>query len=168
MKLVIIGAVALLLVGGIGAGAYFYFVNPAEAASTPGKEVEKAHEDAKAEKKGDKGDSHGKGGGAYFVQLDPLILPIIDDDGFTQVLSLVIAIDVPDDAAKEQVTILAPRLKDAFIQEMYGELNRLAALKGGIVQVNIIKSRLNKIAHRVLGKDMVNDVLLQVVQQRPA
>lgn len=167
MKLAIIGAVALLLVGGIGAGAYFYFVSPAEAAA--GKEIEKGHEEAKAEKKEDKGGDHGKGGAsAFFVQLDPLILPIIDEEGLTQVVSLVIAIDVPDEATKEKVKILAPRLTDAFIQEMYGELNRQAAMKGGIVQVNMIKTRLNKIAHRVLGDDMVNDVLLQVVQQRPA
>ena len=47
-------------------------------------------------------------------------------------------------------------------------LNRHAALKGGVIQVGIIKKRLNKISDRVMGdEDVVQDVLLQVVQQRP-
>jgi flagellar FliL protein len=48
---------------------------------------------------------------------------------------------------------------------MYGILNAHAALKGGVLQVGEIKERLNKITTKVLGEDMVNEVLLQVVQQ---
>ena len=50
---------------------------------------------------------------------------------------------------------------------MYGMLNKHAALQGGVIQVGMIKDRLTSISHRVMGEDMVNDVLLQVVQQRP-
>ncbi len=59
-----------------------------------------------------------------------------------------------------------PRLIDAYIQDMYGVLNKRAALKGGVVQVGMVKERLNAITKRVLGDDMVEDVLLQVVSQR--
>lgn len=160
MKKIMIMLVALLLIGGGGAGAYFYFMKPAEAAQTEG-EIDK-----KAEKKSAKKEKDDKAH-VEFVELDPLILPIIDDSGVVQTVSLVIAIEVsaPENAGK--VNALAPRLKDAYIQEMYGVLNKHAALKGGIIQVNILKERLNEISAKVLGEDVVDDVLLQVVQQRP-
>jgi flagellar FliL protein len=164
MKIIIIAVVALLVLGGAGAGAYFYFSQPAEAAS--GAEVGKDHEKNKQAKK--EGGGHGEGGGVEFVELDPLILPIIDKDGVSQVVSLVVALEVPDAAKKEEVKKLAPLLKDAFIQDMYGELNQQMAVKGGVIQVAVIKERLSKISIKVLGKDSVNGVLLQVVQQRPA
>ncbi|HQX27203.1 MAG TPA: flagellar basal body-associated FliL family protein [Alphaproteobacteria bacterium] len=163
MRMILIAVVALLVLGGGGAGAYFYFSKPAEAsAGEAAKEVAATHK--KEEKK--KGGGHG-GGGTEFVELDPLILPIIDSSGVTQTVSLVIALEVADKDKAEEVKKLTPRLKDAYIQDMYGVLNKHAALKGGVVQVAAVKSRLTKITTDVLGEDMVSEVLLQVVQQRP-
>ncbi len=163
MRMILIAVVALLVLGGGGAGAYFYFSKPAEAsAGEAAKEVAATHK--KDEKK--KGGGHG-GGGTEFVELDPLILPIIDSSGVTQTVSLVIALEVADKDKAEEVKKLTPRLKDAYIQDMYGVLNKHAALKGGVVQVAAVKSRLTKITTDVLGEDMVSEVLLQVVQQRP-
>ena len=65
--------------------------------------------------------------------------------------------------------MLQPKIKDAFISEMYGVIHNPAGLQeGNIVKVRILKERLGKIGRKVLGDDVVNDVLLQVVQQRPA
>lgn len=164
MRMILIALVALLVLGGGGAGAYFYFSKPAEAsAGEAAKEVAATH---KKEEKKKGGGGHG-GGGTEFVELDPLILPIIDSSGVTQTVSLVIALEVEDKVKAEEVKKLTPRLKDAYIQDMYGVLNKHAALKGGVVQVAAVKSRLTKITTDVLGEDMVSEVLLQVVQQRP-
>lgn len=161
MRMAIIAVVALLILGGAGAGAYFYFFMPAEETASEGEEG--AHQDAKKEEK------HGGGHGetAEFVELDPLILPIIDNTGVSQVVSMVVSIEVDGPAAAEQVKKLSPRLKDAYIQDMYGVLNEHAALKGGVIQVDTIKKRLNKLTADVLGEGIAHDVLLQVVQQRP-
>ncbi|MGB4058074.1 MAG: flagellar basal body-associated FliL family protein [Alphaproteobacteria bacterium] len=161
MRMLMMAAVALLVLGGGGAGAYFYFSKPAEASA--GSEVADAHEKNKEEKK--KG-GHGAAG-AVFVELDPLILPIIDNTGVTQTVSLVIALEVESEDRAKEVKDLTPRLKDAYIQDMYGILNKHAAMKGGVLQVSTIKTRLNKVTTEVLGEDMVHDVLLQVVSQRP-
>lgn len=104
--------------------------------------------------------------GFEFVSLDPLILPIIDKNGISQTLSIVVSIEVTRTSHADRVRTLKPRLQDAFIQEMYGVLNRHAAYKGGLLQVQMLKERLGKISRRVLGDDIVSDVLLQVVQQR--
>ncbi len=156
MRMVLIALIALLAIGGGGAGAYFYFMKPAQASA--GEDVKKAAEVAK------KAEDHSN---IEYVKLDPLILPVIDGDGLTQVVSLVIAIEVEDKANMETVEKLVPRLTDAFIQDMYGSLGK-KAMKDGIIQINLIKARLNKISEKVLGGDIKNNVLLQVVQQRPA
>lgn len=159
MKKIIILFVVLLVLGGGGAGGYFYFMKPAEAAHPEG-------EDGKVEKKAEKKEKHDDAH-VEFVELDPLILPIIDENGVNQTVSLVVAIEVSAPESAGKVNALAPRLKDAYIQEMYGVLNKQAALKDGVIQVNMLKERLNIISIKVLGEDIVDDVLLQVVQQRP-
>jgi len=156
MKLIIMIIGALVVLAGGGAGAYFYFMQPAEASMAEGEE----HEVAKKEE--EHKDKHFE-----YVELDPLVLPIVDKSGVSQVVSMVIALEVMKSSDADEVRRISPKLKDAYIQDMYGMLNEHAALKGGVIQVGYIKNRLNKISHDILGEDRVNDVLLQVVQQRP-
>lgn len=156
MRVFFLATIALLVLGGGAAGVYFYFGHPAEAAIGPGK----AHQEA--------GPAHDRGHAAdhSFVQLDPLLLPIIDETGVNQIVSISIVVEVSDDEKAKKVETLAPRLKDAYIQELYGVLNKHAALRGGVVQVGSIKERLRQISQSVMGDGIVEDVLLQVVQQR--
>lgn len=105
--------------------------------------------------------------GKEYVTMDPLILPVIGQDGVQQVVSMVVSIEVDGVNDAERVKQLRPKLTDAYIQDMYGSLHKHAALEGGIIRVDIIKKRLNKITDKILGKDIDSDVLLQVVQQRP-
>lgn len=157
MKPVLLALVALILLGGGGAGAYFYFKQPAIAATGEHAEAAKAKD-------------HGKKGGhdavSSFVQLDPLILPIINKDGVSQVISLVVVIET-DEVGKAEVEHLSPRLKDAFIQDMYGVLSSDTVMRDGVIQVAPVKERLHKVSTHVLGDGVAKDVLLQVVQQRP-
>jgi flagellar protein FliL len=157
MRMVLIAVIALLVIGGGGAGAYFYFMNPAQASA--GKEAKKGAEAAEHAVKEHKA--------VEYVKLDPLIFPVIDKEGVTQVISLVVAIEVEDKEHTETVKMLVPRLTDAFIQDMYGSLGT-KGMKDGVIQTHIIKERLNKISQKVLGGGIKSDVLLQVVQQRPA
>ena len=94
MRKIILLVVVLAVLGGGGAGAYFYFFNnTAEAAiGEDGKPIEagegeKADEHAKEAEGGDHGGGHGEGG-TQFVELDPLILPIVDKDGVNQITGM--------------------------------------------------------------------------------
>ena len=156
MKMILMAVTALLLIGG-GVGAYFFLASPAEASA----------EEEEVVVKDDHGDDGYEGGKYEFVELDPLILPIVDHNGLSQVVSMVVVLEVKGYGAAEDVRAMAPRLKDAYIQDMYGVLNQYAALKGGVIEVSKIKHRLNKISTKIMGEDKVNDVLLQAVQQRP-
>lgn len=156
MKNIILVIVALVILGGGGGGAYFYFIaSPAEASYVTDESEEKA-----AKKEGEKIEYQ-------YVELAPLILPIIDEYGVSQTVSLVVSLEVTDPYNVDKIKKMTPRLKDAYIQDMYGALNKHAALKNGVVQVSKLKKRLSKISDKVMGEGVVNDVLLQVVNQRP-
>lgn len=155
---------ALVLAGGGAAGGYFFFKNTAIASIGPEDQMAKA---AKMEK-----ELHGKNAleeakEVKFVNLDPFILPIIDNYGVSQVVTLVVVLEANGEEAAAKAKSLAPRLKDAYIQDMYGVLNRKASLEGGVIKVDQLKSRLNRVTSQVLGENQINDVLLQVVQQKP-
>jgi flagellar FliL protein len=165
MKLPIIALLAVLLLGGGAAAAYFYFYQPAVAAGGPMDEAQKAEHDAKKAEAEEGAEGAVQ---AQFVALDAMLLPIIDDSGVTQTITMVISIEVPNEEIAKEVEHLSPRLKDAFIQDMYGTLSRKNAMtEQGTLRVDAIKHRLNKVSAKVLGDDKVKDVLLQIVQQRP-
>lgn len=162
MKLAVIAILALVLVGGGAAGAYFYFDKPAEAAGGPMDEAAKAEHDAKAAEAAEGAVAPKE----QFVALEPMIIPLIDERGISQNITLVVSIEAPDEEAAKEIQRLQPRLKDAYIQDMYGALNRKSTIKDGVLQVDIIKERLNRASIKVLGEGKVNDVLLQIIQQR--
>jgi flagellar FliL protein len=156
--------VALLLLGAGGAGGYFYFEQTAVASY--GDENMDARAAKAAEKLAAKS-AEEKAKNLRFVEMDPIILPIIDATGVTQVVTLVVSLEVVGEKNAEYALQLSPRLKDAYIQDMYGVLNRKASMEGGVIKVEDLKERLNRISTKVLGEDKINDVLLQVVNQRP-
>jgi flagellar FliL protein len=118
-----------------------------------------AHADEKADK-------DAKAGGEY-VELQPLILPVIGSNGLSQTVSLMVAIQVGNSSDAQKVASIAPRLQDAYIQDMYGVLSTEASMNEvGAIHVKALKERLTYVSRNVAG-DIVEDVLLQVVQQRP-
>lgn len=164
MKILPILITAILFLGVGGAGGYFYFQQSAEASLGP--EDQQAMADKK-QRALDARSAEEKAANLRFVELNPIVLPIIDDSGVTQVVTLVVSLEVDGDENAKLAENLSPRLKDAFIQDMYGVLNRKASMEGGMIKVDQLKERLNRLSHKVLGEDKINDVLLQVVNQRP-
>ncbi len=147
----------MALTCGVGAGTYFYFGgNEAVASLDPVAKIEQS-EKMKTAKSND----------VFFVELEALILPIIDKNGVSQIVSIVVSLEIENKDYVDIVTKLSPKLKDAYIQNMYGALNDKSAFDGKVVQVSMIKRRLNKVTTQILGENVVQDVLLQVVQQRP-
>ncbi len=107
------------------------------------------------------------GGSIEYVQMNPLVLPIIDNDGLYQVLNLVVTIEVGGAGDADKVKAKKIRLNDAYIQNMYGMLNEYDAIRHGIIQVNVIKDRLNSITDDIMDGEVETELLLQLVEQRP-
>ena len=151
MKRIFYGFLSLILMVGVGLGSLQFISKPAHAS------------DSKEKSDGE----HGAMPEVSFYEMKPLVLPIVDANGVSQIISLVVSLEATTPEARAEIEKYSPRLLDAFIQDMYGALSRQAAMEGGLVQVGYIKSRLNRVSGEVLGKDKVKDVLLQVLQQRP-
>lgn len=161
MKKIVMMLFALLLVGGGGAGAYFYFNKPAEAAIDP-KDLEKGAKKELSDKEKTEADAK-----VSFVKMDPLTLPVVGKNGVVQIINISVTLEVSNPEVAKEIEKFTPRLKDAYIQDMYGSLSNNTAMDvSGVVEVNKIKARLNKITTKIIGPDKVNDVLLQAVQQR--
>lgn len=160
MKAIVIGVLALAVLGGGGFGAYSYFLKPAEAAvpEVDAAKEEAAHKEAAA---------HDPAHPLPLVELSPMNVPVIDREGVSQTVSLVISIEALDVPSADKIKSMEPKLKSAYIQEMYGILGRHAALKGGVLHVSAIKDRLDEVSEKILGKDVIHGVVLQVLQQRP-
>lgn len=155
MKYFLWAIIFVMLLAGSGAGAYFYFKHPAEAAIDPSNTAGSSHKKNHEEKHFE------------YVRMEPLILPVLDEHGVSQVVSLVVVIEVEDSAAADRVDLMSPRLKDAYLQYLYGALSRRTVLEGGVLRIDIVKRLLNEVTTKVLGDGVAHDVLLQTVQQRP-
>ena len=153
MKKVLLPLLGLVLIGGGAVGGYVYFVAPAKAKSD---EAQKTSEKDKTTHKD-----------MQYVEMGRLVLPIIGDNGVSQIVHMTVKIEVEDKKAAEKAEKLQPRIRDAYLQDMYGVLTREAAMRGGVLKVKVISKRLKAITEKVLGGG-VHDVLIQSVQQRPA
>ncbi|NBX65818.1 MAG: flagellar basal body-associated FliL family protein [Proteobacteria bacterium] len=154
LKKVLIPVLALILLLSGGVGAYF-FMGGESVASTG--ETAKVEEKAEGE----------EGGKIAYVPMQPIILPIIDQDGISQTVSLVVSLEVRDAAKVAEVEQNLPVLADAFLSDMYGTLSKKSSMEGGVIKVSQLKARLVEITKRVMGEGAVNGVLLQVLQQHP-
>ncbi len=101
-----------------------------------------------------------------YVELKPLILPIITERGLTQQVSLLVSVEIPY-GKKSEIEPYSPRLADAYISDLYGALGSgHAMMRGNIVDVQAVKERLTAVTNKVIGAEKFNTILLQVVQQR--
>lgn len=102
-----------------------------------------------------------------YMELKPLTLPVITDQGVTQQVSLVVSLEVPY-GKKAEVEGLSPRLADAYLQDLYGALGGKtnAMMVNNVIDIQAVKQRLTNVTYKVLKEDQVHAVLLQVLQQR--
>lgn len=147
MKIVVILVLALLLAGGGGGWFFFLKEDPDDASEVA--------EDALPPTP------------PVYVRFNPLQLPVIGDEGIEQVIDILVALEVPNQAAADRVIAMAPRLNDAILQELYGVLHTSRVMRNGIVNVSAIKLRIVAVAKEIMGEESVNDALVQGVAQRP-
>jgi len=105
--------------------------------------------------------------GPYFVKMQPLILPLITEDGSSQIINLVFSLEVGDLQSVDKVRLHEPRLTDAFIQMLYGALEQQRiVVENGMVDIDRLKDELRATCNHVLGEKIVAEVLVQGVSQR--
>lgn len=150
-KMIIIAGGAVVLLGG-GAGGLFAtgMLDPLlgiekaeaqdEAAAAAAKELAEAHE-------------------AIFVELAPMMAPVIVGSKVKQQVMLTLSVQVKNVGAKNDLVRIMPKLRDAMLSELFDK-PLVRDQSNGTLDIPGIKDRMLAVAHRLLEKDAVQDILI--------
>lgn len=147
MKKIIIIVVVLLLLGGGGFAAWKFLW------SGKGGEQPAAAEGGQPQQSG-----------PLFIDMDPLIIPVTREDRVVKYTSLAIKLEVASPAAKTKVEQFMPYVRDAFLTRLMVVLSRGDPSQP--YDPEKLKRQLLAESEKVLGPDMVKDVLLGATAER--
>jgi hypothetical protein len=116
------------------------------------------------EKKPDKGEPAIEG--PAFVRLAPIVLPIFNSENkVTRQAGLVLALELEPGKTAADLEPTGRQLRDAFITDLYGLYEQTANAEH-VIDVPLIKQRLQETSDRVLGPGIVHAVLIQQAFER--
>ncbi|MDX1922178.1 MAG: hypothetical protein SFW65_03490 [Alphaproteobacteria bacterium] len=153
--------------------ATLYVAHPAYAGGHGGGGGEKKAEGGHGEKKEEK--KKGKGPGldvtdgpanSYYLKLDPMIMPVLGKDNVQEVVSMIVALQVSEQKNIAEVSHLVPKIKDAYMSALYGNLNKASYRNGQFLDINKVKNKLVLVTEGFADKKVIQDVLIQGVSQR--
>lgn len=139
IRLVVI-VVLLLLVAGGGA-AWFFMLGPG-APAEENEEVDRGEE--------------------LYVRADPLVLQVTEGGKMVHQVSIQFRIAVYGEEARAQVKSAMPRLRDAFIRATFLYANRISSTDEKY-DLSVLERELITAANRVLGPDVIHDILFESV-----
>lgn len=103
-----------------------------------------------------------------YYQVPPVMLPVINELGAVQQVSLAISLECPF-GKKGELAAYGPRLVDAYISDLFAALGAgHIMLRGEVVDVARLKERLTAVTEKVLGEEgkaNMRGLLIQAVQQ---
>jgi hypothetical protein len=99
-----------------------------------------------------------------FVSMEPLVVPVIENNAVTHHLTVSISLEVAGLAADAKLRNAFPRVIDAFTTELYGLMSLRFVREGG-VEMPLVKQRLLLAGERELGPGVVTDVLIRGVER---
>jgi flagellar basal body-associated protein FliL len=100
-----------------------------------------------------------------FVRVNPVVVPLIGDKRVEQFVTVVVTLEVNADQQPAAQANL-PRIGDAFLTTLYGAVDDRSVLRGNVIDIPAVKAKLLEAAGKVLGADIVQNILVQVVVQR--
>lgn len=155
MNKIIFFVLALVVLIGIGVGGWIMFGQKMMAeASNP------EHAEPPKKKKAE--------GPPSFIDVGPIVLPVMGETRIEQTVMIMVSIEVSDEATKNTVRAVSPRLLDAYLRALYGKIGKSQVAAGEIVDVATIKEKLTEATNGVLGPDVADGVYIKAVSQRPA
>ncbi len=145
--LLVVGALLLLAAAGGGYYAYTKFLSP------PPAEVEKPVKPPPPPS-------------PIYLRVPPFVVPVVGAERVEQAITLVIVLQVRDQAVVDSVSGRMPRVTDTFMTTVYSAIEDGEVLTGSLVSIPALKKRLQAVSDQFFGKGAVTDVLIQTLQQR--
>lgn len=114
--------------------------------------------------KGEKGEPAVEG--PAFVKLAPIVLPIFNSENkVTRQAGLVLALELEPGKTAADLEPSERQLRDAFITDLYALYEQTATAEH-VIDVALIKQRLQDTSDRILGPGIVHAVLIQQAFER--
>jgi len=154
-KLVIAFAILIMLAGGTVSLLKYMSLGPFEIS-----EEERAAQQA-AESKKDKAASMFARRPRY-IEMDPIQVPVFQDNSVAGTIMIHYKLEVLDVDNERTVAKNQRRLSDALIKDFSFYIPRTLR-NNKTLDVTLIKYRIMMISDRLLGKDVVNDALIQAM-----
>lgn len=151
MKLIIMLVVGLVLLGGAGGGGYYFYTTyyaPKAEGEEKHKEPPKPPEEP-----------------TVFMKLPPIMVSLLGPNRVTQFVTVVIVVEIPE-LKKPEAERQRVMLHDALLSTIYGSINDGQVMAGEVLMPAALKEKLVAVARKVLGEELVKDVLIQTVLQR--
>ncbi len=104
--------------------------------------------------------------GPTFIQLRPIILPIVEGNRVTRTAGLVLALELEKGKTALDFEPKRDKLRDAFITEIYTYIDQHSEATR-VLDVSALKARLQQTSDRVLGQGFVHAVLVEQAFERP-
>jgi len=101
-----------------------------------------------------------------FIDMDPLAIPIFQGNKVAAIIQIQVKLETNNNRNAETIRDRMPVITDAFVRDLHSFMPRLLKAKER-VDVLIIKQRLQMVANRVAGKDLIKNVLVQSVLDQP-
>ncbi len=105
-------------------------------------------------------------GDPIYVRIKSLILPVINEEGVEQLVTLALDIRVKDAETADTLNKNMPRVIDALLRTLYGGLEDGSLKKGKLVNLGKIKAKAIKAVSEIVNRDKIVDVLIEGITQR--
>ena len=148
-KLVIIIAILMMVIGGTVSVMKAMDLGPFAPAAVAGGEGRAAPRQAQDEP-------------PRFVDVEPLNIPVFHGDRVAATIQIQLKLEAIGEENEEEIIRLLPRITDAFLRDMHAFIPRLLR-KEQRIKVPIIKKRLQIISERLVGPDLIHNILVQSV-----
>jgi flagellar FliL protein len=163
MRILLLLLAGLLLAGGGFGAGWYMFAGPGHG----GAGAEQGEGQGRGEHAPAAAPKRDPAAPAVFVNIGPLTIPVLGQNRIDQFVTVLVALEVDDAATGERLRALSPKLTDAYLTTLYGEIAGGGLFRNGLLDLGGAKTRLMASTRAVLGDGIVHDVLIQVVTQRP-
>ena len=102
-----------------------------------------------------------------FIDVEPLNIPVFHEDRVAATVQIQLKLEAIGEENEEEIIRLMPRISDAFLRDMHAFIPRLLK-KEERINVVIIKKRLQIISERLVGPNLINNILVQSVSDSSA
>ena len=99
------------------------------------------------------------------VRLNPMVIPMVREGQVTKHLTVNVQLQVAGLSAENQLRENLPKLRDAFLTELYS-LMAMRYVQENRMQTEFIKGRLKLVADNLLGHDILHNIVIQGLERR--